>query len=138
VIGGPEPRCCREHRCRRSQPIRVFRSELTGTWYAVTEWADRGGGSIEAMQKHRVHPHDAEQLETLFDAWEARAEGRRQILDVPLPSLELEADPAGPAPVCRWCGELLHQRIGGVWRGPDDKVTCDSAQHVHEPREAGQ
>lgn len=156
----PEPGCCLEHRCRRSQPIRVFRSELTGTWYAVTQWADRGEGRIESVQKHRVHTGDAQQLEMLFDAWEAREEGRRQIVDVPLPAgeepitltvdrtsgtppspweMRRKMDEAeAPAAECRWCGQALHFR-GGLFRGPDEKSICPQFGSgnpiaTHEPR----
>lgn len=80
-----KPRCCSEHRCLRSQPIRVFRSQFTNTWYVVTQWADRGGGKIEAMQKHAMYPADAQRLEMLFNAWLDQDGGHQAITDVALP-----------------------------------------------------
>lgn len=64
-----EPRCCSEWKCRRSQPIRLVRSELSGSWYAVTRWKERPGvpGAIEAIDKHRL-PEDLQlQLERMRD-----------------------------------------------------------------------
>lgn len=58
-------RCCAEHDCRRGQPIRVLRSELTGTWYVVTRYTERADGSIVAEQKHSLHPEDAARLNAL-------------------------------------------------------------------------
>ncbi len=62
------PPCCGEHTCQRSQPIRVLRSGLTGTWYVVTQYAVRGNGAVEAAQKHQMHPDDAAALEAAFQA----------------------------------------------------------------------
>ncbi len=33
-------RCCNEHGCRRKKPIMLMRSELTGTWYIVTDYTE--------------------------------------------------------------------------------------------------
>lgn len=60
--------CCIEHNCRRSKPIRVLRSALSGSWYAVTDYIDRGNGLIEAKTKHRLANEDQETLNRLYVA----------------------------------------------------------------------
>jgi len=82
-----DPPCCDEHRCQRHQPIRVVRSELTGTWYAVTQYAERVGGAIESLQKHRIAEADQVTLERLFSTWERLEEGARPVRTVELPPL---------------------------------------------------
>lgn len=57
--------CCLEPGCRRSQPIRLLRSGLTGQAYFVTRWKDRGDGVIEATEKHAVPADVAALLDSL-------------------------------------------------------------------------
>jgi hypothetical protein len=140
------PACCGEWRCTRGQPIRVARSELTGMWYAVTAYAERANGGFESMQKHMLHPADAEQLEAAHQAAEHLAAIQRGELPRPVRVVELPQDmPAGVEPAtppevpCRWCGEPLHLGRGGMYRGPDEKSVCvattvPDGQYVHEPR----
>lgn len=109
------PACCDEWRCRRSQPMRVARSELTGTWYVVTEYAERAGGAFESRQKHSPYPADASWLEDLYqDAQRMRridrGEMSRPFVDVELPADQpwkcanckgkLPEKPDGPCPNC--------------------------------------
>lgn len=79
-------KCCGERTCQREQPIRVIRSVQDGQWYAVTAYAERAAGVIEPQQKHRVHPADAEQLEHAHQAALLRNAGKRDIVDVQLPT----------------------------------------------------
>jgi hypothetical protein len=53
-VQGVVTACCPEPGCRRKQPIRLVQSGLTGRWYFVTRWKDRGDGLIEAVEKHMV------------------------------------------------------------------------------------
>lgn len=44
--------CC-NGACRRTNPIRVLMSDLTGRAYAVTRWS-RKGDFVDAQEKHDV------------------------------------------------------------------------------------
>lgn len=62
-----------------------MRSSLTGVWYVVTEYAETGPSSIEARQKHELHPDDAARLElghqALLQKWAAEAEAKPLDID---------------------------------------------------------
>ena len=55
---------------------RVLRSPMTGAWYVVTSYYDRGGGRFEATAKRKVHPDDVAGLEAAYQChkdWESGA-----------------------------------------------------------------
>jgi hypothetical protein len=58
--------CCNEHGCRRKKPVKLVRSGLTGTWYVVTAYTDRGNGRIEALAKHALDEQTQEWLQAAF------------------------------------------------------------------------
>lgn len=62
--------CCNEMGCRRKKPIKLMRSELSGTWYFVTDYthAKHGEDTWRATTKHEVDPAQARQLEAMRDA----------------------------------------------------------------------
>lgn len=37
---------------------RIMRSPLTGTWYQVTKWRDKGDGKAQAIEKEEIDPED--------------------------------------------------------------------------------
>lgn len=82
-----EPKCCREHRCRRSQPIKVQRGFFT--WYAITQWKDQGNGVTESMQKHELEPVICDALEFAHSHKEQFYAWARERNDAP-------AEPAAP------------------------------------------
>jgi hypothetical protein len=60
--------CCPESSCRRTQPMMLMRSDLTGTWYVVTRWRRLPGApetSYLAVAKHRLPDDQQAQLERL-------------------------------------------------------------------------
>ncbi len=66
--------CCSEPGCRRKKPIKLMRSDLTGTWYVVTDYTERTPLTPEAEPmyvakvKHELEPTAAIQLEAMRDA----------------------------------------------------------------------
>ncbi len=67
--------CCNEHGCRRKKPIMPMRSGLTGTWYVVTDYTNRGEGRYEAKTKHALSPDQAAQLDAMREALAASTPG---------------------------------------------------------------
>lgn len=57
--------CCNEVGCRRARPMMLMRSDLTGTWYVVTDYQDLGDGHYCAKAKHRLPDNTQEQLESM-------------------------------------------------------------------------
>jgi ribosomal protein L24E len=115
----------------------VARSELTGRWYAVTAHAERAGGGFESMQKHAVHPADAEQLEAAHQALLAQL-APLGIKEMAEPDLVREyaadpergkvapTEPEAPAveAKCRYCGEPLHRGANSLYYGPGGAAVC--------------
>lgn len=73
---------------RDGKPCKVMRSELTGTWYAVTRWQEQRQGQYLALSRHPVEAESAAQLESMRDAedWlrallEATGLTREQVAD---------------------------------------------------------
>jgi hypothetical protein len=63
--------CCSEYGCRRKKPVKLTRSPLTGTWYVVTAYTDKGDGIYRASTKHALEPQMQEQLEAMREALQA-------------------------------------------------------------------
>lgn len=63
--------CCDEPGCRRSQPIKILRSGLSGRWYVVTRWKDKGNGVIVAFEKHLAAPDLSELLDDRYPVRES-------------------------------------------------------------------
>lgn len=57
--------CCNEHGCERKNPILLIRSDLTDTWYVVTDYTDKGNGHFVAKTKHRLSDDQQRQLEQM-------------------------------------------------------------------------
>lgn len=60
--------CCNNPLCRRTKPIRLSYSELTGRWYFLTDYTERSDGGVTAKTKHQVSPEQARQLDEMHDA----------------------------------------------------------------------
>lgn len=46
--------CCDEAACRRKQPLRIARGELSGHWFLVTKHRPVGAPNYESLQRHDV------------------------------------------------------------------------------------
>lgn len=69
--------CCNELGCRRSKPIKVMQSGLTGVWYAVTDYVDLGDDRFEAKAKHKLPPDNQRELSELQAALVAQQRTKR-------------------------------------------------------------
>lgn len=54
--------CCDDYKCKRTKPILVRQSELTGCWYVVTAYKDEGNGIICATTRHEITADFSEYL----------------------------------------------------------------------------
>lgn len=61
--------CCSEYRCRRSKPIRLMQGGLTGDWFVITDYSERGD-LVVANQKHTLTEADAAYLNAMKAAAE--------------------------------------------------------------------
>ena len=57
--------CCNEYGCKRKKPVMLMRSDLTETWYVVTDYTKRGEGQFTAKVKHRLADNQQQQLEDM-------------------------------------------------------------------------
>lgn len=70
--------CCNEPACRRTKPIRVMQSPLTGIWYAVTDYIDLGEDRFTAKVKHKLPANNQRDLNEMQAAVAKSRKGRRK------------------------------------------------------------
>lgn len=63
--------CCNEYGCRRKKPIMLMFSELTKSWYVVTDYTERSGdGEYRAKTKHQLNADQSDQLTRMQQAYQ--------------------------------------------------------------------
>ena len=59
--------CCDEMGCRRTKPMMLMRSALTGVWYVVTDYRERGShGLFWSKTRHRLRDDQQAQLNEML------------------------------------------------------------------------
>jgi hypothetical protein len=83
------PLCCNDYKCRRVKPMLVRRSEMTGTWYVITDYKRLGNGIISSITRHEITDDFSAYLEHL--GWTPPPE-------LPSDAVQVVSDPDTPDP----------------------------------------